>query len=73
MIVGSNRGRFESIVFPFHLLSETDNKEYLISIPKSDQSTEVYDFYSNIFYEKKVEYFFGVTDLFYYVGTHLKY
>ena len=36
-----NLGRYESVFFAFQLLSDSDNKEYLINIPKSNQLTEL--------------------------------
>ena len=67
-----NLGRYESVFFAFQLLSDSDNKEYLINIPKSNQLTEVYDLYSNNIYSKNAENFLDVVNIFSYVGVHLK-
>ena len=65
-------GRYESVFFVFQLLSETDNKEYLINIAKSNQFVELYDLHSNKIYSKNAENFLDVLNIFFYVGTHLK-
>ena len=67
-----NLGRFESIFFAFQILSDSDNKEYLINIPKNNQLVEIYDFYRNNIYSKSVENFLDVMNIFSYVGVHLK-
>ena len=67
-----NLGRYESVFFAFQLLSDSDNKEYLINIPKSNQLTEVYDFYTDTIYSSNAENFLSVKNIFYYVGAHLK-
>ena len=69
----STLGRYESNIFSFHLLSSTDDREYLISISKGDQLMEIYDFYLNKFYFKQTkEVFPEILYIFTIVGTHLK-
>ena len=48
-------GRFESEIFSFKLDSNLDNKIYLLSYGKSDQFIEIYDFYQNKSYFKRVD------------------
>ena len=68
----SKTGRYESIFFSFQLLSDPDNKEYLVNIAKGFQLIEIYYIYSKKNYFKSSEEFFGVHNIFQYIGTHLK-
>ena len=68
----ANSGRFEADIFTFHLQSNTDNKEYLISISKSDQLMEIYDFYLNKIYFKRTMDVFDTVNIFHLVGAHIK-
>ena len=66
-------GRFESDIFTFHLLSDTDETEYLISITKSMQNIEIYDFKSNkVYFNMKTMDFFSLINIYTIVGTHIK-
>ena len=66
-------GRFESDIFIFKLLSDTDNQEFLISISKSVQYIEIYDFFSNkIYFSQTMSVFDLSYDIFTFVGTNLK-
>ena len=68
------KGRFESNAFTIKLYSQTDEKEYLLSISKGDQYAELYDLYENHIYFKSIEEVFGVLhDVFSYVIAHLKF
>ena len=70
----SYKGRFESNAFTIKLYSQTDEKEYLLSISKGAQYAELYDLYSNNFYFKSIETVFGeLHDVFSYVTAHLKF
>ena len=70
----SHKGRFESNAFTIKLYSQTDEKEYLLSISKGAQYAELYDLYSNNVYFKSIENVFGeLHDVFSYVTAHLKF
>ena len=66
-------GRFESEIFTFKLENSNDDKEYLISIPKSIQNIEIYEFDNRRIFFDLLE---NVLGPFYYsftiVGVHLK-
>ena len=68
----SKKGKYESDIFTFKLLSDTDNREYLISISKGSQFIEIYDFYLNKIYFQKAMDFFSLPNIFNIVGTHIK-
>ena len=68
----STSGRYESDIFTFHLLSDTNNKEYLLSLGKSNSLMEVYDFHENNTYFIKTCDFFLLSNIFSIVGTHIK-
>ena len=66
-------GRFESEIFTFKLLNSNDDKEYLISVSKSEQYLEVYDIdNNNIYYDTVATVFGSLKNVFTVVGVHLK-
>ena len=70
----TSKGRFESNAFTIKLYSQTDDKEYLLSISKGNQYAEIYDLYENHIYFKCIEDAFGeLHDVFSYVIANLKF
>ena len=67
-----DKGRFESEIFTIKLYDSNDGKEYLISISKSIQYVEIYDFYTNKIYIDSVNNVFEVKNSFTKIGVHLK-
>ena len=67
-------GRYESDIFIIKLLSDSDNNEYLLSLSKSNQYIEIYDFVSNNVYFQRAEIVLGnnISNIFTVVGTNLK-
>ena len=55
----NKNGRYESGIFLIKLLTENNNKEYLLSLSKSPQYIELYDFYENKVYFYDNGYTFG--------------
>ena len=68
----SGIGRYEADIFTFRLLSDTDDKEYLISITKCDQLMEIYDFGANKVYFTRTMDFFDIIAIYTIIGTHIK-
>ena len=67
------KGRFESDTFIMKLYESTDDKEYLVSLAKSDQYIEIYDFYNNIIYfNQTIGAFPPLGFLFSIFGAHFK-
>ena len=70
---GYTNGRFESELFTIKLYESKDNKEYLVSLSKSIQNIEIYDFYQDTYYFDSVANAFGgLNNIFQYIGVHLK-
>ena len=67
-------GRYESVIFIIKLLSDSDNNEYLLSLSKSNQYLEIYDFVSNNVYFQRAEIVLGngIANIFSVIGTNLK-
>ena len=66
-------GRFESTLFEMKFYESVDDKEYLVSISKSAQYMEIYDFLDNKRYFEKVVDIFGLSNNNYqYIGVTLK-
>ena len=68
----NEKGRYDSEIFTIKLLSENDNKEYLISIGKGNQDTELYDFYEEKIYCNNISETFGILDNVDRVVGHIK-
>ena len=66
-------GRYESEVFPIKLYESTDDKEYFLSISKSNQNVEIFDLYENKYYfDRILDIFSPLHNIFTSIGAHLK-
>ena len=68
----NEKGRYESEIFSIKLLSNNDNKEYLISISKGYQNIEIYDFYEKKIYLNNISETFGILSYVDRVVGHIK-
>jgi hypothetical protein len=69
------KGRFESEIFTFKFENSNDDKEYLISIPKSVQNVEIYDLELDnrrIYFDLLEDVFGPFIYAYTIVGVHLK-